>query len=220
VKEISNCERLSCNEVQLFDKNPQRKLDDGVFFLWSGSWCFDPGKRFFFLEYLKPEKYFLEVKLMKKFQEWKSRMVNEVLRTVKKIWVCPLTRTEWSGGIFISIKSVWLLQNQNQTQYELQLQHFFLLKHRWCWKYRRLKGCLWYGVGSEKYLIKLIRWYGAKSCYRNDEFMLKRRAVADGNARKRQEAFHSWAVEKQGGRRYSYGHVARYAWLHKEELAA
>ena len=96
MKEISNCERLSCNEVQLL--NPQRKLDDGVFFLWSGSWCFDPGKRFFFLEYRKPEKYFLEVKLVKNFQESKSWMVNEILRRVQKIWVCPLTRTEWSGG--------------------------------------------------------------------------------------------------------------------------
>jgi hypothetical protein len=26
VKEISNCERFSCNEVQLFDKTPQKKV--------------------------------------------------------------------------------------------------------------------------------------------------------------------------------------------------
>jgi hypothetical protein len=58
---------------------------------------------------------------------------GEFLGRVKKIWVCPLTRTEWSGGILISFKSVWLFQNQNQTQYELQ--QFFLLKHRWRWKF-------------------------------------------------------------------------------------
>jgi hypothetical protein len=46
---------------------------------------------------------------------------------VKKIWVCPMTRAEWSGGILISFMSVWLFQNQNQTQYKLQ--QFFLLKH-------------------------------------------------------------------------------------------
>jgi hypothetical protein len=41
-KKISNFKRLSCNEVLLFDNTPQRKLDDGVFFLWCVRWCFDP----------------------------------------------------------------------------------------------------------------------------------------------------------------------------------
>ncbi|KAE8038678.1 hypothetical protein FH972_011159 [Carpinus fangiana] len=43
-KRISTCGRLSCDEVQILDKNLQRKLDDGVFFLWCVRWCFDPGK--------------------------------------------------------------------------------------------------------------------------------------------------------------------------------
>ncbi|KAE8021214.1 hypothetical protein FH972_007128 [Carpinus fangiana] len=55
VKRVSTCGRLSCNEVQLFDRTPQKKLDD-------------------------------EVKLVKNFQEWKSRMVNEVLQRVQKLW--------------------------------------------------------------------------------------------------------------------------------------
>jgi hypothetical protein len=94
VKRISTCGRLSCDEVQMFDKNLQRKLDDGVFFPWGGSylikhldsWCFDLGKILFFLEYMKPEKYLVEVKLLKNFQEWKSRIVNEVLQRVQKLW--------------------------------------------------------------------------------------------------------------------------------------
>jgi hypothetical protein len=53
VNKISNFGRLSCSEVQLFDNTPQRKLDDGVFFLWCVRWCFDPGKQSYSMEYVK-----------------------------------------------------------------------------------------------------------------------------------------------------------------------
>jgi hypothetical protein len=53
VKKNSNFERLSCSEVQSFDNTPQRKLDDGVFFLWCVRWCFDPGKKHFILRRLR-----------------------------------------------------------------------------------------------------------------------------------------------------------------------
>jgi hypothetical protein len=50
VNKISNFGRC---EVQLFDNTPQRKLDDGVFFLWCVRWCFDQGRKHFILARLR-----------------------------------------------------------------------------------------------------------------------------------------------------------------------
>jgi hypothetical protein len=45
LKKISHTNGLYCDADEVFDENLERKLDDGVFFLWCIRWCFDPGKK-------------------------------------------------------------------------------------------------------------------------------------------------------------------------------
>jgi hypothetical protein len=45
LKKISHINGLYCDANEVFDENLERKLDDGVFFLWCVRWCFDPGKK-------------------------------------------------------------------------------------------------------------------------------------------------------------------------------
>jgi hypothetical protein len=45
LKKNSHTNGLYCDADEVFDENLERKLYDGVFFLWCIRWCLDPGKK-------------------------------------------------------------------------------------------------------------------------------------------------------------------------------
>jgi hypothetical protein len=45
LKKFPHTNGLYCDADEVFDENLERKLDDGVFFLWCVRWCFDPSKK-------------------------------------------------------------------------------------------------------------------------------------------------------------------------------